>query len=171
MSDLGRSERFYREAFGFEATSRYEEEGREFAFLARDGKLVLTPWQQSGGRFGTDRPGLHHLSFGVGSVEEVRGYEERLRGLGAGFLHEGVVPHGEGADSGACSSRTRTAYGWKSTRRAARGRPRPRPPAPCPAGSFRRTRGTAASSCAGPPGARLRKRETTPPPRAILVEE
>lgn len=100
VSDLGRSERFYWEAFGFEATARFEEEGREFEFLARDGKLVLTLWQQSGGHFGTDRPGLHYLSFQVGSVEEVREYEERLRGLGAGFLYEGVVPHGEGTDSG-----------------------------------------------------------------------
>ena len=77
-----------------------EKEEREFAFLARDGKLVLTLWQQGGSHFGTDRPGLHHLSFQVGSVEEVRGYEKRLRGLGAGFLYEGVVPHREGADSG-----------------------------------------------------------------------
>ncbi len=100
VSDIGRSERFYREAFGFELTARSEEEGRQFAFLARDGKLVLTLWQQSGGRFGTDRPGLHHLSFQVGSVEEVREYEGRLRGLGTDFLYEGVVPHGEGADSG-----------------------------------------------------------------------
>lgn len=30
----------------------------------------------------------------------MREYEERLRGIGAGFLYEGVVPHGEGADSG-----------------------------------------------------------------------
>lgn len=100
VSDLGRSERFYAEAFGFEVTTRSEEEGREFAFLARDGKLVLTLWRQSGGRFGTDRPGLHHLSFQVGSVEEVREYEERLRGMGTSFLYEGVVSHGEGADSG-----------------------------------------------------------------------
>lgn len=100
VSDLGRSERFYREAFGLEVTARSEEEGREFAFLARDGRLVLTLWQQSGGRFGTDRPGLHHLSFEVGSVREVEEYEERLRGLGTSFLYEGVVPHGEGADSG-----------------------------------------------------------------------
>lgn len=63
VSDLGRSERFYREALGFEVTARSEEEGREFTFLARDGRLVSTHWRQSGGRFGTDRPGLHHLSF------------------------------------------------------------------------------------------------------------
>jgi len=100
VSDLERSERFYREAFGFEVMAESREEGREFAFLGREGKLLLTLWQQSTGRFAADRPGLHHLSFEVGSVGEVRRFEERLRGMGARFLYEGVVPHGEGADSG-----------------------------------------------------------------------
>jgi len=100
VSDLGRSERFYREAFGFEVMAESKEEGREFAFLGKEGTLFLTLWQQSEGRFGTGKPGLHHLSFQVGGIEEVREFEERLRGVGARFLYEGVVLHGEGADSG-----------------------------------------------------------------------
>ena len=100
VSEIGRSGEFYREAFGLEVVAESREEGREFVFLGRDGELLLTLWQQSEGLFETARPGLHHLSFEVGSVEEVREHEERLRGLGARFLYEGVVPHGEGADSG-----------------------------------------------------------------------
>jgi len=100
VSDLARSQRFYQEVFGFELGASSREAGRQFAFLTRDGTLVLTLWQQSEGRFDAGRPGLHHLSFQVGSVDEVRAYEVRARALGARFFHDGIVSHGEGADSG-----------------------------------------------------------------------
>lgn len=100
VTDLGRSKGFYREAFGFEAMLESEEEGRRFVFLGDGERLVLTLWEQSEGSFGTGRPGLHHLSFEVPSVNEVRAYEEKLSGMGADFLYDGVVPHAEGAPSG-----------------------------------------------------------------------
>lgn len=100
VTDLERSKGFYREVFGFEAMLESEEEGRRFVFLGDGERLILTLWEQSEGSFGTGRPGLHHLSFEVPSVDEVRGYEERLGGMGADFLYDGVVPHAEGAPSG-----------------------------------------------------------------------
>jgi lactoylglutathione lyase len=45
VSDIGRSGKFYREAFGLEVLAESREEGYEFAFLARDEKLLLTLWQ------------------------------------------------------------------------------------------------------------------------------
>jgi lactoylglutathione lyase len=100
VSDLPRSVRFYREVFGFDLAGESSEPGREYAFLAQDGSLLLTLWPQSRGSAATDRPGLHHLSFQVDSIEQVRAAEERLRSLGAVIHHGGIVPHREGGDSG-----------------------------------------------------------------------
>lgn len=100
VSDLTRSKAFYQQAFGFDVLNEGQEPGRAFVFLARDGQLMVTLWQQSDGRFDTRHPGLHHLAFQVASIDEVRAYEQRLQELGAKFLYDSVVPHGEGADSG-----------------------------------------------------------------------
>ncbi|HWB42103.1 MAG TPA: VOC family protein [Gemmatimonadales bacterium] len=100
VSDLDRSARFYREVFGFSLAGQSAEPGREYVFLAQDGTLVLTLWPQSTGSAATDRPGLHHLSFQVDSIEQVRAAEQRLKALGAVIHHGGIVPHREGVDSG-----------------------------------------------------------------------
>ncbi|AKZ53061.1 putative glyoxalase [Streptomyces ambofaciens ATCC 23877] len=100
VTDLDRSLAFYCEVFGFEVLAQGKEDGRRWAFLGRDERLVVTLWQQSEGAFATDRPGLHHLSFQVDTVEEVKDIEEVLRRLGAGFAYDGVVPHGENTSSG-----------------------------------------------------------------------
>ncbi|MCG6494697.1 VOC family protein [Kitasatospora sp. A2-31] len=100
VTDLDRSVAFYRRALGLEPMREGTEPDRRFAFLGRDGRLVITLWQQSEGVFATGAPGLHHLSFQVDSLEEVRAAEQVLRELGAEFAHDGVVPHGEGTASG-----------------------------------------------------------------------
>jgi catechol 2,3-dioxygenase-like lactoylglutathione lyase family enzyme len=100
VTDLDRSTRFYREALGLDLAGESRAPGREYAFLAREGHLLLTLWRQSGGTAPTDRPGLHHLAFQVASIEEVYAAEERLRALGAVIHHDGIVPHREGGDSG-----------------------------------------------------------------------
>jgi lactoylglutathione lyase len=100
VSDLERSTQFYQQVFGFELLGESRKAGQQFAFLAQDGRLVLTLWQQSEGRFATDQPGLHHLSFQVDTIDEVRAVEDRLRTLGAPLLYDGIVPHSEGAASG-----------------------------------------------------------------------
>ncbi|WP_049558749.1 VOC family protein [Nonomuraea sp. SBT364] len=100
VTDLARSTAFYRQVFDFEVFGEQTDGDRRYAFLGRDGTLVVTLWQQSGGTFAVDRPGLHHLSFQVPDIEAVRRAEATLRGLGVQPLHDGVVPHGEGASSG-----------------------------------------------------------------------
>jgi lactoylglutathione lyase len=100
VADIDRSWRFYEAAFGFRTLLQSDEPDRRFVFLGDGDTLVLTLWQQSAGRFDRAQPGLHHLSFQVDSVAEVRACERRLRELGATFLHDGLVAHAEGAASG-----------------------------------------------------------------------
>ncbi|MFJ9601111.1 VOC family protein [Streptomyces althioticus] len=100
VTDLERSLAFYQAVFGFDVMAEGKEAGRRWAFLGREGRLLVTLWQQSTGSFATGRPGLHHLSFQVGTVDEVRAAEAVLRGLGAEFAYDGIVPHGEDGTSG-----------------------------------------------------------------------
>lgn len=100
VSDLSRSKEFYQGVFGFEVKSESEAEGRRYAFLGDDQRLVLTLWQQSEGRFEKQRPGLHHLSFQLETIEEVKEVERRLRELDVPLIYGGVVPHSEGSQSG-----------------------------------------------------------------------
>ncbi|WP_304454377.1 VOC family protein [Nocardiopsis sp. YSL2] len=100
VTDLDRSRDFYGRVLGFEVMGEGKEEGREFAFLGRDGRLVLTLWKQSAHAFRTDSAGLHHLSFQVDTIEEVRRAETELRAAAVEFAYDGVVPHREGAASG-----------------------------------------------------------------------
>ncbi|GAA0951654.1 VOC family protein [Actinocorallia libanotica] len=96
VTDLDRSIAFYTRAFGFEVAGR--DEGH--ALLGKDGRLVVALWRQTEAAARTDVAGLHHLSFQVDTIEEVRAAEEVLRGLGTRFTYDGIVPHGEGAASG-----------------------------------------------------------------------
>ncbi|NBM18030.1 VOC family protein [Streptomyces sp. GC420] len=100
VTDLDRSLAFYRDALGFQTLGEGKEDGRRFAFLGRDGRLVLTLWQQAEGSYAPGLAGLHHLAFEVDGIEQVREAESALRALGVEFVHEGVVAHHEGAASG-----------------------------------------------------------------------
>jgi lactoylglutathione lyase len=100
VTDLDRSTAFYQRLFGLDVLRESVQAGRRFAFLAKDGTLVLTLWQQAEGPYDGRRAGLHHLSFQVEDIEQVRTAERTLRELGATFAYEGIVPHADGADSG-----------------------------------------------------------------------
>lgn len=100
VTELARSVDFYSEALGLTLLGRSDEAGRRFAFLGDGQTLVLTLWEQGRGTFDPTAPGLHHLSFEVEGPEEVHLAEQRLRAMNAAFVHEGVMPHGEGAASG-----------------------------------------------------------------------
>ncbi|MYR40732.1 VOC family protein [Streptomyces sp. SID5910] len=100
VTDVDRSLAFYRAVFGFEVMAEGKEDDRRWAFLGRDNRMFVALWQQSAGSFPTDRPGLHHLSFQVETIDEVKATEEVLRRLGAEFSYDGVVPHGENGTSG-----------------------------------------------------------------------
>jgi len=100
VSDLDRSKSFYRQVFGFDVAAESTDHGRRFVLLKDAKRLVLTLWQQSEGRFDASRPGLHHLSFQAESREEVEVIERRVRAAGMKLIYDGLVPHGEGTDSG-----------------------------------------------------------------------
>jgi lactoylglutathione lyase len=100
VPDVTRALPFYTGVFGWDVLSESADPGKRFAFLGdRDG-IVVTLWEQSDGGFAADRPGLHHLAFEVGSIEDVEAAEARVRELGGTVQHGGIVPHAEGANSG-----------------------------------------------------------------------
>lgn len=100
VTHLVRSKKFYQDVFGFKAMLESGAEDRKFVFLGDGQNIILTLWQQSGGRFDGHQPGLHHLSFQLASIDEVKQAEQKLRTMKVALLYEGIVPHSEGADSG-----------------------------------------------------------------------
>src|SRR5690348_10077544 len=103
VTQLSRSKEFYQTVFGFEVVAEAEVSGSPFALLGKDGTLVLTLWQQSSeeSAFPTDRPGLHHLSFQVNSLEDLQEAEARLKAMQTPLIYDGIVPHAEGGSSAA----------------------------------------------------------------------
>ncbi|GGM03513.1 VOC family protein [Dactylosporangium sucinum] len=100
VTDLARSIAFYTRVFELDVIAEQPAGERQFAFLGREGRPVVTLWQQSTGEFPAALPGLHHLAFQAPDIAAVRRAEATLRELGATLVYEGVVPHGEGASSG-----------------------------------------------------------------------
>lgn len=103
VTDLDRARAFYLRVLGYDLideSSQGAPHGRRYAFLGRDGVVLLTLWQQASDGYATERSGLHHLSFQVDTIDEVREAESALKELGVTFQYEGVVPHREGAASG-----------------------------------------------------------------------
>jgi lactoylglutathione lyase len=100
VSDLDVSEAFYLEVLGLRVASESLEFPFRYASLARDGKTVITLWEQSDGRFKKHRAGLHHLAFEADSVEEVNRTKALLENLGARWS-EGAQLYQEGLRSAA----------------------------------------------------------------------
>lgn len=100
VTDLSRSIAFYGSVFGFETLLEHTQDARRYAFLGRDGTLVLTLWEQGHGAFDPVRPGLHHLAFDVPTPADVRAAADRLAELGVPLIYDEVLPHLPGAASG-----------------------------------------------------------------------
>jgi lactoylglutathione lyase len=103
VTDIDRSLDFYTYTLGFRLISDgtgAEEPSRRFAMLGRDGKVLLTLWQQAAGEYAPGGAGLHHLAFEVDTVEQVRAIERLLVNRGVRFGYEGLAAHSEGASSG-----------------------------------------------------------------------
>jgi catechol 2,3-dioxygenase-like lactoylglutathione lyase family enzyme len=100
VTNLDRSKTFYQAVFGFETMAESDDQPRRFAFLGDGQRIFLTLWQQSAGHFAKNQPGLHHLSFEVGSLEQITAFEHKLRELQVPLLYDGIVAHREGAASG-----------------------------------------------------------------------
>jgi lactoylglutathione lyase len=103
VTDIDRSLDFYTYTLGLEVISDgtgAEEPEHRFAFLGRDGKVMLTLWQQAVEGYAPGGAGLHHLAFEVDTIEKVRSAEKLLVNRGVPFDYEGVVAHSEGASSG-----------------------------------------------------------------------
>lgn len=95
VSELDRSTKFYREVFGFDVEIESREAGRLYAFLRDREKLVLTLWQQGEGEIDHGQPGLHHLSFEVESMDQVREVEARVRSMGGRSFMTALCPTGK----------------------------------------------------------------------------
>ncbi|MDY7101741.1 MAG: VOC family protein [Actinomycetota bacterium] len=95
--DLDRSVAFYRDVIGLDVIAVTE--GR-FAFCGLGETLAVTLWQQAAADHATDRAGLHHLAFELADVAALDAAASRLRAAGIELVHDGVVAHAEGADSG-----------------------------------------------------------------------
>jgi catechol-2,3-dioxygenase len=100
VSDLSRSKVFYQDLFGFGVIHESVQPDRRWVFLGEPDRVVLTLWQQADGRFAKKQSGLHHLSFAVKSLDEVREFEKKLQARKVTFQYEGAVPHSDGAESG-----------------------------------------------------------------------
>ena len=100
VSDLEISKTFYQEVLGMRVTSESLEFPVKFASLRRNGKIVLTLWEQSAGRFKKRRAGLHHLAFEADSVEEISRTRGLLDNLGAHWT-EGAQLYAEESRSAA----------------------------------------------------------------------
>src|SRR5215813_8625628 len=96
VTDLERSERFYGSIFGLTTMGATRDGDRRFAFLGDGTNIVLTLWQQATNGFDRDRAGLHHLSFQVDSLEDVKRVQKKVLAEGAKLTYDDAVPHAKG---------------------------------------------------------------------------
>jgi lactoylglutathione lyase len=95
--DLDASIAFYRDVVGLDVLRSAD---GSFAFLGVGETLVVTLWQQASAGYDADHAGLHHLAFELADTAALDAAGERLRAAGVEVLHDGVVAHAAGAESG-----------------------------------------------------------------------
>jgi len=100
VTNLQRSKEFYIKLFGFDLMGESSEEGKKFAFLGNEEKLLVTLWEQSDKPFSCSSAGLHHLAFELEDMDRLRSFENTLEALGVEKIYDKMVSHKEGASSG-----------------------------------------------------------------------
>lgn len=100
VNDIEVSKEFYVNLFDFEVMLESNKDGKKFAFLGNDGKLLLTLWEQSDKKFSDSTAGLHHLAFVLKDTDELKSFEEKIKKQNVKKIYENVVSHSEGAHSG-----------------------------------------------------------------------
>jgi lactoylglutathione lyase len=96
VSDLDVSEAFYQEVLGLRIAQESLHFPFRYASMERDGQVVLTLWEQTGGKYKKRRAGINHLAFEVDSIEEVNRTKGLLDNLGAAWT-DGSVLYPEGS--------------------------------------------------------------------------
>ena len=86
VSDLGKSTEWYRQTLGLDIDAEFDGNGFRRARLRAPGSgttLTLTAHDRaSGDPFSEHRPGLDHVAFQVGGVEDVQELKSRFEELG-----------------------------------------------------------------------------------------
>ena len=86
VTDLGKSTEWYQQVLGLEVTAEIEGDGfRRNRLRAANGWVTLTLTQhdgEAGQPFDERRPGMDHVAFQVGGVEDVQSMKERFAELG-----------------------------------------------------------------------------------------
>jgi lactoylglutathione lyase len=83
VSDIEISKIFYQEVLGLRVAEESRQVPLRYATLARDGRTLLTLWEDSSVRLRKCPPALHRLAFVADSAEEVDRTKGLLENLGA----------------------------------------------------------------------------------------
>ena len=83
VSDIEISKVFYQEVLGLRVAEESRQVPLRYAAMTRDGRTVLTLWEDSGVRLRNCPPALHRLAFVADSAEEVNRTKRLLENLGA----------------------------------------------------------------------------------------
>ena len=83
VSDIEISKAFYQEILGLHVVEESRQLPLRYASMTRDGRTLLTLWENSRMRLGNCPPALHRLTFVADSTEEVNRTEKLLENLGA----------------------------------------------------------------------------------------
>lgn len=100
VNNMEVSKEFYINLFDFEVLLESNEEGKKFAFLGKNGELLLTLWEQSDKKFSDSNAGMHHLAFVLKNMDELKTFEEKIEKYKVEKIYNDIVSHSEGASSG-----------------------------------------------------------------------
>ena len=82
VSDIEISKVFYQEVLGLRVGDESHQLPLRYASMTRDGRTVLTLWENSRMRLGNCPPALHRLTFVADSTEQVNRTKRLLENLG-----------------------------------------------------------------------------------------